>query len=206
MTRLMLNDSELPMASVPACWGELLTGLEESANQRGEVVTAVRFDGVDEPTFGQSAQSTRTLNDVALIELETATPADLLDDALAQGALAAEALSTAAGEIGTAFRGPDVTGANLRMAEFANGIQSIVWILNTAAAARGVSLALMESNGRAMSVQLAELTGQLIAIVEAQQAQDWLTVADILEYDFKPALQAWRPVFEGLRPAIPTRS
>jgi cytochrome c-type biogenesis protein CcmH/NrfG len=92
------------------------------------------------------------------------------------------------------------------MSEFANGILSIVWILNTAAAARGVSLALMESNGRAMSAQLSELTGQLIAIVEAQQAQDWLTVADILEYDFKPALRAWQPVFEGLRPAIPARS
>jgi hypothetical protein len=206
MTRLILNDSELPMAIVPACWGELLTGLEQSANQRGEVVTAVRFDGVDEPTFGQPAQSARALNDVALIELETATPADLLDDALEQGALAAEALSTAAGEIGTAFRGTDVAGANLRMSEFANGILSIVWILNTAAAARGVSLALMESNGRAMSAQLSELTGQLIAIVEAQQAEDWLTVADILEYDFKPALRAWQPVFEGLRPAIPTRS
>jgi hypothetical protein len=206
MIRLMLNDSELPMAIVPARWGELLTGLEKSANERGEVVTAVRFDGVDEPTFGEPAAFDRALDDVQLIELETATPSDLLDDALAQGALASEALAAAAGQIGTAFRGADITGANLRMAEFGNGIRSIVWILTTAAAARHLSLDLMVSNGRSLSDQLVELTDQLASIVEAQQAEDWLTVADILEYDFKPSLLAWQLVFEGLRSPVPTHS
>jgi hypothetical protein len=206
MTRLMLNDSELPIAIVPACWGDLLTGLEQSANQRGEVVTAVRFDGVDEPTFGQPAQFDRSLDAVQLIELETATPGDLLDEALAQGALASEALGAAASQIGTAFRGADIAGPNLRMAEFGDGIRSIVWILNTAAAVRSISLDRMDSNGRPISAQLTELTGHLIALVEAQQAEDWLTVADILEYDFTPSLQAFRQVFEGLRSAIPTHS
>jgi hypothetical protein len=202
MTRLVLNDVEQSVESVSADWGELLKGLEESANGRGEVVTAVRFDGVDAPTFREPAQTCRALRDVGLIELDTATPSDLLDEALAQGAVAAGTLGAAAGQIGAAFRCTDLREANQRMAELVDGVRSLIWILGTAATVRGISLDEMQCNGHAVSAQLAELTARLVSIVDAQQSQDWLTVADILEYDFQPALQAWQPVFEALRPAI----
>jgi hypothetical protein len=201
MTRLVLNDAEQSVENVPLYWGELLKGLDEHANERGEVVTAVRFDGVDEPTFRQPALVGRPLGEVRTIELETATPADLLDDALVQGAAAAGTLAAAAGDIGSAFRGTDLGEANQRIVELAEGIRSLIWILGTAATARAVSLDDMECNGRALSTQLAQLTVQLASIVEAQRSEDWLTVADILEYDFQPALQAWQPVFDALRAA-----
>lgn len=199
MTRLVLNDAEQSVENVPIYWGELLKGLDEHANQRGEVVTAVRFDGVDEPTFRQPALVGRPLRDVRTIELETATPSDLLDDALVEGAAAAGTLAAAAGDIGSAFRGTDVSEANQRIVELGEGIRSLIWILGTAATARGVSLDEMECNGRTLSTQLTELTAQLLSIVEAQRSEDWLTVADILEYDFRPALHAWQPVFDALR-------
>jgi hypothetical protein len=206
LMRLKLNNAEQVRENVPLVWGELLEGLDLDANRRGEVVTAVRFDGVNQPTFRHPTEVVRALADVQLVELETATLGDLLDEALAQGAAAAGALASAAGEIGSAFRGANPVEGNCRMPEFGDGIRSLIWILGAVANAREVSLDQMASNGRAMSTQLAELTAQLVAIVEAQQAEDWLTVADILEYDFKPALQAWQPIFEGLRTPTPDPS
>src|SRR5258705_3010483 len=112
MTRLVLNDAQQSVENVPVYWGELLKGLDEHANERGEVVTAVRFDGVDEPTFRQPALVGRPLREVRTIELETATSSDLLDDALVQGAAAARTLAALAREIGSAFRGTDRSQAN----------------------------------------------------------------------------------------------
>ncbi len=203
MLRLVLNDEEHLVENMPECWGELLDGLEQDAGGRGEVVTAVRFDGVDEPTFRDEARTTRGLTDVDLIEVETQTRGDLIDEALAQGAVAIDSLAAAVGQTGEAFRGADLVGANQRLAELGMAIRSLISILSTGAGALGVSLDRMDWNGRPVSVQLGELIGQLESIIDAQQAHDWLTVADILEYDFQPALATWRPVFDALRAAIP---
>jgi len=203
MPRLFLNDEDHQLEKMPESWGELLEGLEQDADGRGEVVTAVRFDGVDEPTFRNGANVARDLHDVELIEVETSTPGDLIDEALAQGASAVESIVKATAQTGEAFRGADLAGANQRLAELGEAVRSLISILSTGAVALGVNLDRMEWNGRAVSSQLSELVGQLESIIDAQQAHDWLTVADILEYDFQPALSTWRPVFDALRASIP---
>jgi hypothetical protein len=195
----MLNNAEQPSTDLPENWGELLQSLDRDANNRGEVVTVVRFDGVEEPTFRQPGQSARALDEVSVIELETATPARLLDDALMQAALAAGVFAAAAGQIAWAFRRGDLGAAHPRLTELGEGIRGLTWVVGTAAATRGVSLDQAASNGSAISTQLAELTGQLGSIVEAQQAEDFLTVADLLEYELQPALYSWQVLFEALR-------
>jgi hypothetical protein len=199
LMRMMLNSAEQPSTDLPANWGDLLQRLDRDANRRGEVVTAVRFDGVDEPTFRQPSQSARALHDLSVIELETATPASLLDDALMQAGLAAGVFAASAGQIGSAFRRRDLSNANERLTELGEGIRGLVWIVGTAAATRGVSLDPVAGADSAISMQLAALTGQLVSIVEAQQAQDFLTVADLLEYDLQPTLYSWQVLFEALR-------
>ncbi|MDE3155859.1 MAG: hypothetical protein KGN76_12195 [Acidobacteriota bacterium] len=203
MPRLVLNDEDYSLEKQPESWGELLEFFERDASTRGEVVTAVRFDGVEEPTFRGRAVVERPLGEVELVEVETATPGDLIDEALAQGASAIASLVQATGRTGEAFRGADLVGANQQLAELGEAIRSLISILNTGAVALGVSLDRMEWNGRPVSMQLSELVGQLESIIDAQQAHDWLTVADILEYDFQPALSTWGPVFHALREQIP---
>jgi hypothetical protein len=197
--RMMLNNTEQPSTDLPANWGDLLQRLDHDANCRGEVVTAVRFDGVDEPTFRQPAQSARALHELSVIELETATPASLLDDALVQAGLAAGAAAAAAGQIATAVRRGDLGDAHPRLTELAEGIRALTWVVGTAAATRGISLDPTASDGSVMAVQLGELSGQLVSIVEAQQAQDFLTLADLLEYELQPTLNSWQVLFEALR-------
>lgn len=197
--RLILNNTEQPAMNVPANWGDLLQRLDGDANQRGEVVTAVRFDGVDEPTFRDPRQIAREVHELELIELETATPAGLLDEALMQAALAAGALAAAAGQIGWALRRGERSVANTQLTQLGEGIRSLTWLVGTTATVRGVNFNQMLCDGSVMSVLLADLARQLSSIVEAQQAQDFLTVADLLEYDLQPALYSWQVLFEALR-------
>ena len=203
MPRLVVNDEDELLQEMPETWGDLLAVLEQTAARRGEVVTAVRFDGVDEPTFTGAAAAGRALAGTDTIEVETAGLHELIDQALAQGSLAVGVLSTAATQTGEAFRGADLAGANQRLAELSEGIRSLLSVLGTGATAVGVDLTRMEWDGRPVAARMRELSGQLEAIVEAQESRDWLTVADILQYDFEPALTGWQPIFEALRSAIP---
>jgi hypothetical protein len=202
MPRLIVNSEEQPPANGPESWGHLLVRLEQEADSRGDVVTEVRFDGVAEPTFWQPAQAARALAGVALIEVMTAPQSGVLDEALVQGAMAAGTLAAAAIQTGAEFRS-DPAAANQRLVELCQGVRSLISLSSAAATAVGVSLEQHHWSGRPGSIQMADLGRQLESIIEAQQSQDWLTVADILEYDFHPALNAWLPVFETLRATAP---
>jgi hypothetical protein len=167
MSRLVLNSAEQALQNTPEFWGDLLDGLDQDASGRGEVVSAVRFDGVEEPAFRELEHTGRRLSELRSIEVETARPRDLIDDALQQA------------------------------------VSMLISVLATAAGALELSLDRIQWDGRPASAQIADLIGQLDAIIAAQQTQDWLTVADILEYDFQPVLKTWQPVFGALREAMP---
>lgn len=201
MVRLVLNQQEQIVDNLPESWGELLRRLEAEAAVRGELVSAVRFNGADEPTFQQPAQARRAVRGFATIEVETAAPGALVDAALAHGAAAAAVLAVASRQTSEAFRRSDGAAANARLAELGEGIGSLVTVLEMVASL-GISLDRAEWNGRTVPAQLGEIVGQLQSMIDAQQAEDWLTVADILEYGIHPALDTAQPVFEGVRAAI----
>ena len=201
MPRLFVNNQEQNPANGPESWGLLLDRLEQDAIGRGDVVTEVRFDGVDEPTFWQPEEAGRALSGVELIEVQTMPSRALLDEALSRGELAVTTLASAAARTGVAFRGTDLETANNALADIGEGVRSLTSISKIAAAALELTLEELEWNGGSGAVQIGELTRLLASIVEAQQAQDWLTVADILDYDFQPALEGWLGVFETLRAA-----
>jgi hypothetical protein len=201
MPRVVLNTEEQSPRNMPESWGQLLGQIELEAVSRGQVVTEVRFDGVEEPTFWEPTQTGRALGDFQLVEVSTADQSDLLEDALLQGAMAAGTLAAAAIQNAGAFRSADIHAANQQLAELCEGVRSLISLSNVAATAVGLRLDQHQWDGRSGSEQIADLGRQLESISEAQQAQDWLTVADILEYDFHPALNAWLPVFDTLRSA-----
>jgi hypothetical protein len=201
MPRLTVNDRVQQPDPLPEHWAVLLKKLDESAAGRGHVVTAVRFDGVDQPTFREPAAGHLRLDTVASIEVDTADPAELLDQALAEGGRAATSLASAAGATAHAFRHESPAEANQRLALLGAGIRSLVALLAGFGAARGLNLDQVDWEGRPLSARVRDLIEQLEPVVEAQQAEDWLTVADVLEYEVQPALHAWRAIFEGLRTA-----
>jgi hypothetical protein len=43
------------------------------------------------------------------------------------------------------------------------------------------------------------MTSHVDALIDAQRTGDWITVADIIEYDVGPALEQWPTLLEALR-------
>ena len=199
MQRLIVNGTERRLENVPEYWGNLLEWVEQDAAARAEVVTEVRFDDVEQPAFRHAALGQCPLSELDSIEVETASKRALIDDALAHGVMSAHALAAAAKETTGMFRNGNVAAANQRLAEFGDGIRSLLVLVSAVSAACGATLDQLDVSGRTMSAEVNALVQQLETLVEAQQAQDWLTVADILEYEFEPALGTWRSMFEGLR-------
>jgi hypothetical protein len=203
MLRLITNGVEQSVENTPKSWLELLTRLDDAAVQQGHMVTAVRFDGVDEPTFRTPEVGAKRLLAVHQIEIETANPAVVIDESLAQGGAAVRVLESAAERLSAQLRTGRVEPLLSEFDEFVEATRSVATILITAAIGFGVELTDIPWADRHAAVQLDELTALLISLLDAKQAQDWATAADILEFDVHPLLSTCVDVFDDLRATHP---
>jgi hypothetical protein len=203
MPRIFVNGSELTPG--PACqhWGELLERLDERVAGDGHVLTVVRFDGVDQPSFRDLSCASLGLTDVAVVEAESVRPHDLLRNSVDEAVTAARALSAGAERLGGAFRGFDVSAANRDLVDLAQGLAALAAIVDALSQALGVNLDSLACPHGTASRMIKDLSGHADALIAAQQAGDWITVADGIEYDVAPALQQWPGLFESLRQSIP---
>lgn len=54
------------------------------------------------------------------------------------------------------------------------------------------------SEGGSLNDHIGTLVTVLETLISAQASEDWVTVADILEYDVEPAIRRWAAVLEDL--------
>jgi hypothetical protein len=116
-----------------------------------------------------------------------------MDRCLEEATAAIAPLCTAAVELGERYRDHDLRPANQGLVELADGLTSLIGIVGAAGLALHVDATTIVS----------ELGGHLEALVTAQEASDWLTVADVLQFDIEPSLKRLRPLLASLRQGQP---
>ena len=199
MATVLLNGTAfVPATPVPA-WGPLLDAVDHHVAPSGEIVAAVRFDGVDEPGFRDDAVLGLVLGHELIVEIDTLHPNDLLGDVLDEASRSLPAVAASARELANvlARRPGRRRGARHRAARRID--------LQPGAAGRRVrdrarvALDMLQTReGPAMPL-LRTLDAQLMPLLEAQRAGDWITVADILEYDIAPLMPRFDAVLDSLR-------
>jgi len=199
MATILVNDTRRPAPDACQTWGDLLCVLDQDLSTDGRMVTGARFDGVDEPAFRDPHAASRALGDLATVEVAVGTPTDLIRRSLDESADAVSCLADATLRVGAAFRGYDIHPANHGLSQLASGLQMLVAIATAVAQARGVGLDDLTVNGTAAGALVAEMTGHVDAVIAAQATSDWITVADIVEYDLEPTVRRWQTLFESLR-------
>ncbi len=197
MPRITVDGVEYCPAATPRSWGELLDEVDQVLDGRGLIVTDVRFDGLDEPAFRDGPAVERRLDGVAVVEVGTATPVHFVNRCLDDAAGSLPALAAAARDVGEQFRGFDISGANTALIDLAGGVGVLMGIVSTAGGALELDLQTLPCDGGTVGGRVAVLTAHIDAVINAQQQQDWLTVADVLQYDLAPALEAFVPVLDA---------
>jgi hypothetical protein len=198
MANLIVNGA--PHAAAAAGpWGELLETIDREAAVSGQIVAAVRFDGVDEPGFREPAILVRPLESDLIVEVDIEPPTMLLARVLDEGSSSLPALESSARELAQRFRGIDVSEASRGLVQLAESLLNLVALLAASAAAAGAPLETLTLNGERVGPTLVALDLALGPLLEAQVAGDWITVADILEYEIAPSIPPLSSVFEALR-------
>jgi hypothetical protein len=203
MPRILLDATDFHLAPVPVTWGALLRLVDDRVARQGRIVTDVRFDGVDEPAFREPGTLDRPLAGLAIVEVTSGTPHELMDRCLGEAIAAIPPLSAAAVSVGTRYRGHDTASANAGLLELADGLTSLIGIVGAAGLAFQVDLRNLRCGDQVASTVVNELGSYLESLVAAQEVSDWITVADILQYDVEPSLKRLAPILESLRVGEP---
>jgi hypothetical protein len=196
--KLLLNTKPYLHQTSLETWGQWLEVLDRDGSRTGTIVTGVRFDGVDEPAFRAPNIRGRRLDEWRMVEVETGTERDLLLGTLKQGAGMVASLADAAGSVGEAFRQANLAEAHAMLPQLIDSVRSVVGLTDECAAALKIPRAAMLCQSVPFDRWMGEFGRRLAVLLDAQGREDWLTVADSLEYEIAPALREWGDTFEQL--------
>jgi len=189
--QLTINGGTVPADSRLGNWGELLDCLEHGDGRDRMVVTAVRFGGVDEPSFRDAAVLARSLGDAEGVDVETATVIELIGASAA--AVRAELPPVLECTIATAraFRRHDVAAASRQLVGLLDTFRTITTLVDSI----GIARRSMPETAAAADGHGQDATERVRvafeALVDAQNRQDWIDVADVLEYEVADAVGRW---------------
>lgn len=201
MMKLVMDGAPRGADGVWTCWSDVIEAIDRELAPYGRIVTSVRIDGAEHAAFRSPVLLGRVLETIGVVEVSTGTKADLVGGCLTDAADAIEALRAAAANVGAAFRRHDLQPANVGLQQLAGGISTLIALLQAVAVALDVDLNARRANDKAPAELVAELGGYIEALIAAQSNQDWLTVADVVEYDVEPALKRWHALFASFAPA-----
>jgi hypothetical protein len=170
-------------------WGQLLDALEQGDGPARIVVTAVRFEGVDEPSFRDASVLARDLGTAQGVDVDTCAAGELFASAIETAREGLGTLAVAARQTADAFRSHDLARAHRGLADFVLTLQTLAKL--TAAVSR-VGPACDAVDPEAQGTEFLErLRVGLESLVTSNMSEDWISVADVLEYEMAELLPGW---------------
>ncbi len=201
MARILVNDTARGLDEAQKTWGELLEVLEQDLGRQGHLVTAARFDGVDEPSFRDADCTSREIAAFQTIEVDSSTPIALIVSCLADATTAIERVCESAIALADLFRGHDIPSANRGLVELADNVRALVKLVDALRSPLGLDVDRLLWDGRPVPEHITELSELVQSLITAQESRDWLTVADIIEFDLEPALRRWHSILLAVQSA-----
>jgi hypothetical protein len=196
MPQLVFNGNLAPINPALHCWQDLLAELESRQLGANDVIASVHFDGDEVVEFRGSEALTMNLSTIDEVRVTAMGREEVAREAIAQAESYLRSLESAAVEVAEMFRCHKVQQANAGLQELLTGIKMYVGLL------RGIDLSL---SGAAASTN--DLIDQLLnpmattleEQIKAQAKQDWMLVADILEYEVAAQLTGFESILTAFK-------
>lgn len=127
------------------------------------------------------------IDSIQSLEVGTKDKSEISDDFIRNSGAMFQILVRSAKEISGLFRKADEGEANQRYLEFLGSYQDMFQMLQNVKPALNLP----------MDEMLEALERLLDKMIHAQENQDWVMLADLLEYELAPVLKEWEGMFRG---------
>ncbi len=196
---ILLNGNQLEIEGINSevTVLHLLKSVEDSLQGTGNTIVELILD---EQSF--SPDETDKLADLKVvgfkkIELVAATAEEMIQAAFEDGDSGIAHLEEIASEVSSDLRLGKVKVAMDNYLEFVDGVEWLVTVLSNAERAFAARMAesSMEADRQALLDRISE---QMTAVKAAQESEDWVLLADLLEYEYPEILADARALIKSI--------
>jgi hypothetical protein len=191
MLKIYVDHTPQNIQTAPKTWGDLLERLDGDAAAAGRILSSVRFDGVEEQSFREPSAVARQLRDLARVDVETAQPAAFLRECLLEAIPSLHETAQKTLDLATTYRGTDLKPGHEGLRALASDLGAIAVLSDMLSDPLGIDLTQLTVDGVSAAEHTRHLEQTVDALVSAQEAHDWVTVADVLEYELEPSIRRW---------------
>ncbi len=199
--RVLIDHREFS-AQPASTWADLLGQIEANLDERGDVISEVRFDGIEQANYRAAPTLRRPLEGITTIDIDAVPPQILLAQGLDEARSSIDHLRDGARDLAIGYRRGEIVESNERLRVLAEAIRNLITIVVPAQNVLDVDLTTTDADGPVAAAIIAELDAGVVGVSEAAGARDWITLADLLEFDVAPVLPRIGRVIEALA-AIP---
>ena len=195
--KVLVNGKEETISFMGETLGDLLSHIEKVGVAQGNVVRSIKIDGQESSSDSSEAQRTQ-ISEIATLEVEISTLADMINKNIDNADAYLIRLIPGIEKSVELFRVGNEQEANKFFVKIVDGIDWFSQVLDIILTAKEIS---PETVFEGKSIQdrrtsLVDLTQQM---VDANKNQDWVLLADLLEYEILPYYQEWSNLLPGFR-------
>lgn len=195
--KLLINGKEKTVSCPGESLGDLVVHIEKNDLAKGSVVRSIRIDG-QEFSPDESAIRKKPLSEIEILEIEISTLPDIINKNIENADAYLIRLIPGIEKSVELFRIGNEQEANKFFINIIDGIDWLSQVLDMVLAAKEISPDTV-FNGKSIQDRRASLVDFTQQMVDANKNQDWVLLADLLEYEILPYYQEWSDLLPQLR-------
>lgn len=180
--------------------------IEESLHQvqtalcrSDQVVIGFRCDGTDVPANEMADTLLKPVRAYERLEVFTGTTGSLVTDAMEQAARCLTDSEATCQEVADLLTQGQTNEATKMLGTCLRTWQQIHEALAKSIEMLGLDAETAQAEGEPLIAMIQRPMGTLLQVKEALQAQDYVLLADVLQYEFQEVAQAWHAIIGHLR-------
>ena len=195
--KLLVNGKEETVSHMGETLGDLLLHIEKEGVPQGNVVRSIKIDGEESSPDLPAAQKT-PLSEIATLEVEISTLSDIINKNVDNADAYLIRLIPGIEKSVELFRMGNEQEANKFFINIIDGIDWLSQVLDMILTAKGISPDTV-FDGKSIQDRRATLVDLTQQMVGANKNQDWVLLADLLEYEILPYYQEWSSLLPHFR-------
>ena len=195
--KLLVNGKEETVSCMGETLGDLLLHIEKEGVPQGNVVRSIKIDGQKSSPDSPEVQKTQ-LSEIATLEVEISTLSDIINKNIENADAYLIRLIPGIEKSVELFRMGNEQEANKFFINIIDGIDWLSQVLDMILTAKAISPDTV-FDGKSIQDRRASLVGLTQQMVDANKNQDWVLLADLLEYEIRPYYQEWSNLLPHFR-------
>jgi len=195
--KLLVNGKEETVSHMGETLGDLLLHIEKEGVPQGNVVRSIKIDGQKSTPDSPEVQKTQ-LSEIATLEVEISTLSDIINKNIENADAYLIRLIPGIEKSVELFRMGNEQEANKFFINIIDGIDWLSQVLDMILTAKAISPDTV-FDGKSIQDRRASLVGLTQQMVDANKNQDWVLLADLLEYEILPYYQEWSNLLPHFR-------